>query len=151
MSVSGRQHPYYRLLLASVLTCWISAFCFAVDLYPGSPFGVDWRMISDPSLLLVGGALLVIPAGLFALFAVWPFVLLVAQGVMRIERTIPQQWNWLIWIGSGAILGPPALFVYSFPLGLGQVLIANLALTGLACGGVCAGLVRALVGPNIVD
>ncbi|WP_070157507.1 hypothetical protein [Sphingobium phenoxybenzoativorans] len=146
-----RDNAYFRLLLASILTCWISAFCFAIDLYPGSPFGVDWGIVINPSILLIGGAFLTIPAGLFALFAIWPFVLLVVQGVMRIEPTVPHKYNWLVWIGSGAILGPPALFAYSFPLGLGHALLANLILTGVICGSLCAALVRGLIGPNIVD
>jgi hypothetical protein len=151
MTEGRRDNAYFRLLLASILTCWISAFCFAIELYPGSPLGVDWRMISDPWMLLIGGMFLIIPAGLFALFAVWPLVLLVARGVRRIEPRVPPRYNWLLWLGSGVALGPLALFAYSFPLGLGHALLANLVLTGMICGGVCAALVRASIGSDVVD
>lgn len=151
MTTNRRDNPYSRLLLASIATCWIAGFCFAIELYPGSPFGVDWRILSDPWLLVMRSAFLVIPAGLFALFAVWPLVLLMVQGVMRIEPVVPQKYNWLLWAGSGVVLGPPALFAYSFPLGLGHALLVNLILTGMICGGVCAAIVRGLIGPDVGD
>jgi hypothetical protein len=129
----------------------MSALCFTLELYPGAPFGVDWAMIGDPALFLTASAFLIIPAGLFALFAVWPFVLLVTQVMFRLEPTIPPAMNWAFWIMAGTILGPFALFAYSFPLGLGQALVGNLMLTGIVCGCFCAALCRALIGPQISD
>lgn len=107
MSASRRENPYYRLLLASLLTCWISAFCFAIDLYPGSPFGVDWRMLLIPPALVITSILLIIPAGLFALFFVWPLVLVAVKGVGWIEKTMSRKYDWGVWIGSGVILDRP--------------------------------------------
>ncbi|SEJ77535.1 hypothetical protein SAMN05518849_113103 [Sphingobium sp. AP50] len=149
--VSRRDHPYYRLLLASTLTCWLSLFCFVLDIYPGAPFGPDWEMIRNPAQLLVSGFFFVLPAGLFALFAVWPLVLLVVQAMFRIEPVIAARLNWPFWIIAGVILGPPALFAYSYPLGLGQTLLGNLILTGMICGALCATLCRALIGPEVAD
>lgn len=151
MTAGRRNRAYFRLLLASVLTCWITLLCFVLDIYPGAPFGPHWAMISDPYLLLVGSAFLLIPAALFALFCVWPLVLLIVQAMILTEPAIPSNLHWLFWIGSGVILGPPALLAYSFPLGLGQTLIGNLILTGMICGGVCAALCRALIGPDVGD
>ena len=122
-----------------------------MEIYPGSPFGTDWRMISDPGLFILAGLFLIIPAGFFALFAVWPVVLLSIPVVRHIQVHIKVKQDWPLWIVAGAMLGPFLLFAYSFPLGLGQTLIWNLILTGTMCGALCAILVRWLIGPEIDD
>lgn len=150
MTTNRRDNPYYRLLLASILTCWISGLCLAIDLYPGSPFGVDWHLFRDPSIFIIA-LLLFIPAGLFALFILWPSVLVAVWGVRKIEQAVARKYDWAVWIGSGVIAGPPAMFVYSFPLGLGRALLADLMLTGVCCGALCAALARWLIGPEVDD
>ena len=150
MTANRRDNPYSRLLLASILTCWLTGLCFVLEIYPGSPFGPDWAAIRDPAIFVVG-AFLIMPAGLFALFAVWPTVLLATHCMVRFEPTASRHWNWLYWIVGGVILGPFALFAYSFPLGLGQALLTNLIITGMVCGGLCAALCRAIIGPKVDD
>ncbi|NML08827.1 hypothetical protein HHL08_01475 [Sphingobium sp. AR-3-1] len=122
-----------------------------LEIYPGSPFGPNWDKISDPASLAVGALFLILPSGLFALFAVWPIVLFVTQFMLRFEPAASRKLNWFYWIGGGFILGPIALFAYSFPLGLGQALLTNLIITGMMCGGLCAALCRAIIGPKIDD
>lgn len=151
MTASRRDNAYFRLLLALVLTCWLSLLLFSLDIYPGTPFGPNWETIKNPVLLIFGGLFYFVPAGLFALFAVWPFILFVVQGMLRVEPKIAAKLNWPFWVGTGIILGPPALYAYSFLLGLGHALIGNLILTGMICGGLCAALCRALIGPDVAD
>lgn len=151
MTANRRDNAYFRLLLASVLTCWLSLLLFSLDIYPGAPFGPHWETIGNTAFLFVGGLFFFVPAGLFALIAVWPLVLFVVQGMLRVEPNIAAKLNWPFWVGTGIVLGPPALYAYSFPLGLGQTLIGNLILTGMICGGLCAALCRALIGPDVAD
>lgn len=146
-----RNNCHARLLFASMVTCWLAALCFTLDCYPGAPFGPDWRLMRDPTLLLMVSLFLILPTGIFALFAVWPLLLMVIPVVQRIERHAPARYNWMVWFSAGGLVGPPALFVYSFPLGLGHRLIGNLALTGCMCGVLCAILVRWLIGPDVDD
>lgn len=151
MRTDRRDHPYSRLLLASVLTCWLTGLCFMLDIYPGSPFGPDWTMLSDPRLLLVAILILAIPSSLFALFCVWPLLVVVTPMLRHAQARMSGKQDWSLWIGAGALLGPPALLVYSVPLGLGQTLIANLIISGSMSGVLCAALTRWLIGPEVDD
>lgn len=151
MIVSRRENPYYRLLLASILTSWISGLCLSIDFYPGSPLGIDRGLIYEPLNFVMSAVVLFVPAGLFALFILWPSVLLAFNGVRRIEKAVAHGFDWAIWVGAGTVIGPPAMFLYSYPLGLGRELLADLLMTGACCGAFCAALTRWLVGPEVDD
>lgn len=151
MTISGRDNAHFRLLLAAIVTSWLTGLCFTLDIYPGAPFGPDWAMLTDVRMLTAGALFMIIPAGLFALFAVWPLLLLITPIVRAIETRSQIEPDWFLWMGSGVLLGPLALFAYSFPLGLGQTLIVDLVLNGMVSGGICAALTRWLIGAEVGD
>lgn len=59
--------------------------------------------------------------------------------------------NWAEWLVTGALLGPVALYLLSFPLGLGRELMLALVLNGATWGAVCATTMRALLHSDIVN
>ncbi|GEM_PF-1226917 len=148
----GRPHRFSSHLLpalyAAILTSLLAAYIFCADLYVGALYAPDpgTMLAFIPAMLILG-----IPSALFGLFAVWPLTLIAAELVARLARNRSPRQVWTIWLTSGAVLGGPALFLYSFPLRLGQAMLGPLLLNGALLGIVCAALVRKFAGPQIDD
>lgn len=141
-------HHALPALYGAILTSLIAAYMFSTDLYIGALHAPDPEMMLAfiPAMLVLGAL-----AALFAFFAVWPVALVAAELVASRTRSQKAYNDWAVWLSAGAILGGPALFFYSFPLGLGQAMVGPLLLNGALLGMVCAALVRKFAGPQIND
>jgi len=147
----GKPHRFSPFVLpalcAAIMTSLVAAYAVSADLYLGALYPPDAEALLNPLSILI----MALPASIFGLFAVWPLALVSAELVARLDRRAKRQGGWAIWLLTGAVLGGPALFVYSFPLGFGQAMLGPLFLNGALCGLLCAALVRIFSGPQIDD
>lgn len=133
-------------LVAALLTAICTQIAFMSDLYFGSLYLPDIGKLL-PSIML--SPIVCIPGLLFGLFFVWPVALYMAHLADWLAiRHMPKP-DWPIWLGLGAVSGPIALFVYSFFLGLGQILWLALIANGVLCGITCAAILRSLAKPGV--
>lgn len=140
-----------KALAASTLTGGIAALALTMDLYVGSPYGPDLAYTANAGDALMVTLSLFGLGALFAFFWIWPVALAMTLVAGRLESRWPIGRGWPAWLGLGAVGGGPALWLYSFPLGLGRDLLDILFLNGAIFGLFCAATLRALIGPQIIN
>lgn len=135
-------------LYGSIIVSVFAMFAFLFGLYFGSLYSPDFSLLgaAGPFILI-----LVIPAAIFAIFIVWPVAAFSAECTAWLVRNTGRRHDWSIWLLVGALVGGPALFLYSFPLGLGRTMLGPLFLNGTLFGVICAALVRKFAGSQIDD
>lgn len=144
--IRERSRHTTKALIASAITGGLAALSIVAEFYIGSYYGpID---LNEATLLALAVSFL--PGAMFGFFAIWPAALILIPVTERLEQTWPQCSGWLAWLTVGAVAGGPLLFLYSFPLGLGQDLLLPLIANGAVCGVVCAAILRGLLGPNII-
>lgn len=135
-----------KILFASIKTGALFVVMLRLDLYIGSLHPAYFSIDFIPDLVLA-----FLPGAIFAFFAIWPIALATAFIAEWLEKKWPGCDGWPAWLSVGIVAGGPAMYLYSFPLGLGRDLMVPLLLNGALCGIFCAAMTRALIGPQIHD
>jgi hypothetical protein len=135
-------------LYGALVISFIAFVTFGSDLYVGAPYSPDFAQLSQ---FIAAAPFVVMITSLFGLLAVWPVAIVAAQGAAWLIRHGWPQRDWSVWLLMGALTGGPALFAYSFLLGLGHAMLGPLLLNGAILGLVCAALVRKFAGPQVSD
>lgn len=143
MSYKPDRRRALGLLVSSMISSTVIGTALSQDIYIGSPFSPDWRAI--PAVLLA----LALPASVFALFFVWPVALAGEQLAETLARRYPQLGILPAWLLTGALLGPPAMLIYSVLLGLGLDLLGLIVVNGLVAGLLSSACAFAIVRPKV--
>ncbi|MBN8817360.1 MAG: hypothetical protein J0I80_01415 [Sphingomonas sp.] len=135
-------------LVAAVITSLLACYAFSTGIYFGAFY---WPEPMKMLLFVPVMLFLAIPISIFAMLAVWPVAVASSEIADRLVHHLKPRHDWPVWLLTGAVIGGPALFLYSFPLQLGQAMLGPLLLNGALIGVFCAALVRKFAGPQIDD
>jgi hypothetical protein len=150
MTYKPRRGLVMPTLWASLITGGLTSIAFSTQTYIGSPYGSTLMLRSLDRSAILMLAILFLSGALFAFVAVWPLAFLAADWALGREVAYPRLHK-LHWPATGALLGIPALLLYSFPLHLGQSLWGQLAANGAVIGLICASLTRSFLRKHVVD